>query len=220
MTTHDQLKTAGENAVEIRTLNVRVAPLTLAMLAQVPQEDIIDMEAGALRGEPMCRVVTPAGAQVLWLRDRDLCRCVLPESAQLTDPLPEECWLRGGLESDRVYFEILEDDVSQATGFSEMIAALDPDGRFQFRHYRERLDDVLGWEVAERFEDDARAGSIGPKELEVPKQEVAKWLVRQREEIAAGRAELAKLVAERESRDAQIATLVDQLARLDQVFLL
>ena len=41
-----------------------------------------------------------------------------------------------------------------------------------------------------------------------------------REALAVDAAELAGLIAERESRDAKIAILVGQLARLDQVFLL
>ena len=60
-TIQDQLTASGEAAIEVRTLNVRVAPLTLAMLDQVPVEGIIDMAAGTLQGDSLGRVVLPGG---------------------------------------------------------------------------------------------------------------------------------------------------------------
>ena len=66
MMTTNQIAVSGGADVEIRTLNVRMAPLTLAMLSQVQRADLIDVEADNWRGIALGRVVTPDGVEVLW----------------------------------------------------------------------------------------------------------------------------------------------------------
>ena len=86
--TTNQIAVSGGADVEIRTLNVRMAPLTLAMLSQVQRADLIDVEADNWRGIALGRIVTPDGVEVLWRDGRDLRRCSLPTA--VTTPLSEQ----------------------------------------------------------------------------------------------------------------------------------
>ncbi|MBK6277205.1 MAG: hypothetical protein IPF57_03285 [Gammaproteobacteria bacterium] len=65
---------ASAPAVEIATVSFRVAPLTAAMLSQVPNESILGREAATLRGEPIGKVCFPGKTQLLSLRGRNVRR--------------------------------------------------------------------------------------------------------------------------------------------------
>lgn len=219
-TIQDQLTASGEAAIEIRTLNVRVAPLTLAMLDQVPVEGIIDMAAGALQGDPLGRVVLPVGEQVLWMNGRDLRRCDIPEVSPRTPESADEIQLRAKVAAERQRLDAAVQSVRRATRFAELVAALDPDQRVLGGSGRARLAEIVGEKAAADLEVDADRGEVGPHELAKPKQAVEAALADELASLEGDAGELERMVAERASRDAEIAALVARLARLDQVFLL
>ena len=133
--TTNQIAVSGGADVEIRTLNVRMAPLTLAMLSQVQRADLIDVEADNWRGIALGRIVTPDGVEVLWRDGRDLRRCSLPTA--VTTPLSEQERALG----EQVARKRHQNDtairaVSGATRFSEMAAGISTENRYQTGGWR------------------------------------------------------------------------------------
>jgi len=216
--TTNQIAVSGGADVEIRTLNVRMAPLTLAMLSQVQRADLIDVEADNWRGIALGRIVTPDGVEVLWRDGRDLRRCSLPTA--VTTPLSEQERALG----EQVARKRHQNDtairaVSGATRFSEMAAGISTENRYQTGGWRTPLTNILGAAEVAALEESAERGEIGPRELEGPKARVLEWLDTERARIEADAAALARLAAEREDADVRLAGLVADLAALDQVFL-
>lgn len=216
-TIQDQLTAPGEASIAVMTLNVRVAPLTATMLGQVPDEDILDAESATLRGDPICKVCLPGSTQLIWLRGRDLRRCVIPEAAPCAPLSAEERALRDRVQSERQWIEAAVQAVTTASRFADMAGALSTNGQFRGGDWRGPLGEILGAEAAALEEADAR-GEIGPTQLDGPKVRVLAWLEAEKARIESTAGDLARLVAAREAKDAEIASLVDQLAAVDQVF--
>ena len=149
--------TAATPAVEIATLAVRVAPLTAAMLDQVPDGDILDCEAGALRGEPIGKVLMPDNAQLLWMRGRDLRRCVIPETKPSTPLSAEERALRDRVQAELQRIDAAAQAVTKASRFADLAAALSTNGQFRGGDWRGRLGEIIGTEMSVLEEADARA---------------------------------------------------------------
>ena len=210
--------TAATPAVEIATLAVRVAPLTAAMLDQVPDGDILDCEAGALRGEPIGKVLMPDNAQLLWMRGRDLRRCVIPETKPSTPLSAEERALRDRVQAELQRIDAAAQAVTKASRFADLAAALSTNGQFRGGDWRGRLGEIIGTEMSVLEEADAR-GEIGPTQLDGSKVRVLASLAAEKVHIEASAEKLACLAAAREAKDAELAALVAQLAAVSQVFL-
>lgn len=208
----------AELTIELRTLAVREAPLALAMLNQVMREEIIDAEVGVLRGDPLGRILTAEGEQVLWLHGRDLRCCVIPETAPCAPLSAEERALRDHVQAERQSIDAAVQAVTKASRFADLAGALSTNGQFRGGDWRGRLSGILGTEVSALEEADAR-GEVGPAQLDGPKARILAALEADKARIEASAEDLARLAAAREAKDAELAALVAQLASVDQVYL-
>lgn len=210
--------TMAELAIEMRTLTVREAPLALAMLNQVMREEIMDAEVGVLRGDPLGRILTAEGEQVLWLHGRDPRRCVLPETAPCAPLSAEERVLQDRVQAERQRIDAAAQAVTRASRFADLAGALSTNGHFRGGDWRGRLGGILRTEMLALEEADAR-GEVGPAQLEGPKARVLAALEADKARIEASAEKLACIAAAREAKDAELATLMAQLASVDQVYL-
>jgi hypothetical protein len=217
-TIQEQLTIAGGTAIEIRTLSVRVAPLSAAMLAQVPDVDILDSEAATLRGEPIGKVCLPGKTQLLWLHGRDIRRCVIPETARCAPLSAEERALRDHVQAERRRLDTAVKAVTKASRFAALAGALSTNGEFRGGDWQVRLGEILGSAAHALEEADAR-GEVGPAQLEGPKARVLAALEADKARIETSAEDLARLAVAREAKDAELATLMAQLASVDQVYL-
>jgi len=209
---------AAAPAIEIATLSVRVAPLTAVMLAQVPDEEILDGESATLRGEPIGKVCLPGKTQLLWLHGRDLRRCVIPETAPCAPLSPEERALRDHVQAERRLLDTAVKAVTKASRFAALAGALSTNGEFRGGDWQVRLVEILGSAAHALEEADAR-GEVGPAQLEGPKARVLAALEADKARIETSAEDLARLAVAREAKDAELATLMAQLASVDQVYL-